>query len=43
MKERYWKYSLIVFILGLGYLLFRQAQPVYERYSGRIYALFAVA
>ncbi len=27
MKERYWKYSLIVFILGLGYLLFRQAQP----------------
>ena len=27
MKERYWKYSLIVFIIGLGYLLFRQAQP----------------
>lgn len=23
MKERYWKYSLIVFIIGLGYLLFR--------------------
>lgn len=27
MKERYWKYSLIVFVLGLGYLLFCQAQP----------------
>lgn len=27
VKEKYWKYSLIVFILGLGFLLFRQAQP----------------
>ena len=27
MKEQYWKYSLIIFIIGLGILLFRQAQP----------------
>lgn len=27
MKEQYWKYSLIIFIIGLGMLLFRQAQP----------------
>lgn len=27
MKERYWRYSLIIFIIGLGILLFRQAQP----------------
>ncbi len=27
MKEKYWKYSLIIFIVGLGYILFRQAQP----------------
>lgn len=27
MKERYWRYSLIVLIIGLGILLFRQAQP----------------
>ena len=27
MKEKYWKYSLVIFILGLGYILFRQAQP----------------
>ena len=27
MKERYWKYSLIVIILGMGYLMFRQATP----------------
>ena len=27
MKEQYWKYSLIIFIRGLGMLLFRQAQP----------------
>lgn len=27
MKEKYWKYSLIVFIIVLGYILFRQAQP----------------
>lgn len=27
MKEQYWKYSLIIMIVGLGILLFRQAQP----------------
>lgn len=27
MKGQYWKYSLIIFIIGLGILLFRQAQP----------------
>ena len=27
MKEQYWKYSLIILIVGLGILLFRQAQP----------------
>ncbi len=27
MKEHYWKYSLIILIIGLGFLLFRQAQP----------------
>ncbi|MCI5579793.1 MAG: AI-2E family transporter [Phocaeicola plebeius] len=27
MKETYWKYSLCILILGLGYLLFCQAQP----------------
>ena len=27
MKERYWKYSLVILIIGLGILLFRQAQP----------------
>lgn len=27
MKEQYWKYSLIILIVGLGYLLFCQAQP----------------
>ena len=27
MKETYWKYSLIILIIGLGILLFRQAQP----------------
>ena len=27
MKETYWKYSLIILIVGLGILLFRQAQP----------------
>lgn len=27
MKEKYWKYSLIIFIIGLGYILFRQAEP----------------
>lgn len=27
MKEQYWKYSLIILIIGLGILLFRQAQP----------------
>ena len=27
MKEQYWKYSLSIFIIGLGILLFRQAQP----------------
>ena len=27
MKESYWKYSLVVLIVGLGYLLFKQAQP----------------
>ena len=27
MKETYWKYSLILLIVGLGILLFRQAQP----------------
>lgn len=27
MKERYWKYSLVILIIGLGFLLFRQAQP----------------
>lgn len=27
MKEKYWKYSLIIFIVGLGYILFQQARP----------------
>ena len=27
MKEQYWKYSLVILIVGLGILLFRQAQP----------------
>lgn len=27
MKEKYWKYSLVFLIIGLGYVLFRQAQP----------------
>lgn len=27
MKEKYWKYSLVIFIVVLGYVLFRQAQP----------------
>lgn len=27
MKEQYWKYSLILLIVGLGILLFQQAQP----------------
>lgn len=27
MKESYWKYTLFVLIVGLGYILFRQAQP----------------
>ena len=27
MKEKYWRYSLIILILGMGLLLFRQAQP----------------
>ena len=27
MKEKYWKYSLVVFIIGLGYILFQQARP----------------
>ena len=27
MKEQYWKYSLVLLIIGLGILLFKQAQP----------------
>ncbi len=27
MKEKYWKYSLIIMIVGLGFLLFLQAKP----------------
>ena len=27
MKESYWKYSLAILILGLGYILFMQAKP----------------
>lgn len=27
MKEQYWKYSLIILIVVVGFVLFRQAQP----------------
>lgn len=27
MREQYWKYSLVILIVGLGFLLFCQAQP----------------
>ena len=27
MKEKYWKYSLIIIIIGLGIILFRQITP----------------
>lgn len=36
MKELYWKYSLIIFIIGLGILLFRQAQPFMNGILGAI-------
>ena len=43
MKEQYWKYSLIIFIIGLGILLFRQAQPFMNGILGgfTLYILFA--
>lgn len=36
MKELYWKYSLIIFIIGLGILLFHQAQPFMNGILGAI-------
>lgn len=36
MKELYWKYSLIILIIGLGILLFRQAQPFMNGILGAV-------
>lgn len=36
MKELYWKYSLVILIIGLGILLFRQAQPFMNGILGAV-------
>ena len=42
MKEKYWKYSLIIIIIGLGIILFRQITPFLGGLLGAltIYTLF---
>ncbi len=32
IKEQYWKYSLIVIILFMGVIIFRQITPFWEDY-----------